>query len=166
MSDWFQVCTGIRQGAPVIPILFNVVLEYAVRLKQRNEKGVTLIHRIQLLAYVDDIAKYVAAKWVFKLRCIRRQVWGKFRQDKVCSHREGSVVTGSWWVHRSEQYYTFEKISSILFQSCLVRVIREEIKKRLHSESVHSFPFKKLIGSCLPTREVKLKYIKQSSYWL
>lgn len=51
-----EVATGLRQGNKLSPILFNLVLEKIVRENNLCE-GVELSHtKINILAYVEDIA--------------------------------------------------------------------------------------------------------------
>ena len=55
MSDRFPITNGLKQGDALKPMLFNFVLNYAIRRFQVNQDGVKLNGTHQLLAYIDDV---------------------------------------------------------------------------------------------------------------
>jgi hypothetical protein len=55
LSDTFPFENGLKQGVALGPLLFNVLLEYAITKVQENTMGLKLKGTSPPLAYADDM---------------------------------------------------------------------------------------------------------------
>jgi hypothetical protein len=55
LSENFPIQNGLKQGDALSPLLFNFILDYAIRYVQGIQMGLKLNGTQQLLAYVDDV---------------------------------------------------------------------------------------------------------------
>jgi len=56
-SDMFPIKNVLKKGDPLTPMLFNFVVEHAIRRVQVNQDCLKLNGTPQLLVYADDINK-------------------------------------------------------------------------------------------------------------
>ena len=55
LSEMFPIRNGLKQGDALSPLLFNFVLEYAIKRAQVKQDGLKLNGTHELLAYADDV---------------------------------------------------------------------------------------------------------------
>ena len=51
----FSIRKGLKQGDVLLPLFFNIALDYAIRMVQVNQDGLKLNGTHQLLFYADDL---------------------------------------------------------------------------------------------------------------
>jgi uncharacterized membrane protein YkgB len=57
----FSIRNGLKQADALSPLVFNFVLEYAIKRVQVNQGGLKLNGTHQLLVYVDDVIMLVGS---------------------------------------------------------------------------------------------------------
>ena len=60
-TETFPLISGIRQGCPVSPLLFNIVLEVlatAIR-EEKEKKGMQIGKEVKLSLFADDMILYI-----------------------------------------------------------------------------------------------------------
>ena len=55
LSDMFPIRNGLKQGDALLPLVFSLALQYAIRRVQVNQNGLKLDCKHQLLVYIDDV---------------------------------------------------------------------------------------------------------------
>jgi sorting nexin-29 len=57
---------GLKQGVGLVPLLFNIVLQYVIRKSNISTDGTLIYKSIQIAAYADDVNTMVRTQQDFK----------------------------------------------------------------------------------------------------
>jgi hypothetical protein len=141
LSDSFHIQNGLKQGNALSPLLFNFVLEYAIRKVQENQVGPKLNGTHRLMAYADDVnllgdnidtieknneTLIDASKEVgLEINVEKTKYMLLSRQENVCENRDIKTANRS-----TENVSQFKYFGTTVTNQNL---IQEEIKRRLNS---------------------------------
>jgi len=168
MSETFNIHNGLKQGDALSPLLFNLVLEYAIKELQKGEDGLRLNGITQLLTYADDVALLGDNKETLidntKTLLDRTKKLGlqvsvektKYMvTDRIQNiHNSGNLVIRD---KMFERVSNFKYLGSILNQT---NEIREELKKRINLGNACFYSVNKLLGSRVLSKRLKIRVYK------
>lgn len=164
-TDPFQVEAGVRQGDSLSALIFNLVLEAALR--KVDCLGDISYRFSQMSAYADDIAVITRnlRTLLGKLEDIKREVskvgltinWDKTKYLRMTRARQGRAPDIEIHGNRVEAVGKFKYLGSVLTSD---NNVSEEIRERIAAGGRCYFAFKKLLGSNSLHKEAKLKIYK------
>jgi len=165
VSDRFPIRNGLKQGDALSPLLFNFVLEYAIRRVQVNQGGLKLNGTHQLLAYAVDVnilggnirtLKESAEALVAATREIGLEMSADKTKYIVMSRDQNAGRNQSVRINNS----TFERVEEFKYLGTNLtnqNSIPEEIKNRLRSGNVCYHSVQNLLSSRLLSKNLKIK---------
>jgi sorting nexin-29 len=165
LSDSFPIQKGLKQGDARSPLLFNFVLEYAIRKVQETQVGLKLNVTHQLLAYADDVnllgdsidtikknteTLIDASKEVgLEINVEKTKYMLLSRHQNVGQNRYIKIAKRS-----------FENVSQFKYMGTTVtnqNLIQEEIKRRLNSGNAFHHSIQNLLSSRLLSKNLKIR---------
>lgn len=162
LSENFSVGSGLRQGDPLSPMLFNLVLETAIRAIRTNPNGTILNRLTQHLAYADDVvitarSKAALAGSFQEFETASRELGLKINVNKtVLMKTSRSSVTRE---NMDLDGYSFSAVSQFKYLGAIVtekNEMDEEVKARIAAGSRCFFSLGKAMRSKAMSRNAKL----------
>ena len=165
VSDRFPIRNVLKQGDPLLPVLFNFALQYAIRRVQVNRDGLKLNGAYQLLACSDDVnilggsihtLKVNAEALVAATREIGLEVSADKTKYMVMSRDQNAGRRHSM----KTENRSFEKVEEFTYLGTTLtnqNSIVEEIKSRLRSGNACCHSVQKLLSSRLLYKNLKIK---------
>jgi hypothetical protein len=165
LSEMFPIRNGLKQGDALSPLLFNFLLEYAIKRVQANQDGLKLHGMHQLLAYSDDVnilggsvhtVKENAEALVFATKEIGLEVNDDKSKYLVMSQdrnagRDDSVKIDNSSIEREEK---FKYLGTTLTDQ---NSIQEKIKSKLKLANACYHLVQNLLSSRLLSKNLKIK---------
>lgn len=166
ISDGFDINRGLRQGDPLSPILFNLILERIMRDSKIRTKGLIYHHKHQCMAYADDIVLVTRSKHELKeifvgLERTARKFGLIINEEKTkyMDTTNDQKVTG-FKVYTHDKEYGFERVQSFNYLGVIITEKSEEkdeIQNRLAKGSKSAGALSRLLKSKQLTRQAKIK---------
>jgi len=161
----FPIRNGLKQGDALSPLLFNFVLEYAIRRVQVNQDGLKLNGTHQLLVYADDVnilggsvhtVKKNAEALVAATKEIELEVNSHKTKYMTVSRDQNAGRIRSMKIHNSsvERVEEFKYLRTTLTNQ---NSIQEEIKSRLKLGNACYYSVQNLLSSRLLSKNLKIK---------
>ena len=167
VSDIFEIHNGLKQGDALSPLLFNLVLEHAIKSLEDKE-GVQLNGIHKLLVYADDIVLLGDSDEILKdnmhiLRSNTRELGLEVNVNKtkyMVTRRNASCnANGQLMTNEGN----FEEVAEFKYLGALItnrNEIQKEIKHRLNSGNACYYALQRLLSSRLLSKNIKLKIYK------
>ena len=156
------------KGHASSPVLFNLVLEYAIRRVQANHEGLKVNGTLQLLIYVGDVSivsgnTYTAKKNTKSLIATSEQIGVAVNAEEAkhmaisCDQQAGqnhNITT----VHKSSE--RAEQVNYLGTTLTNENSIQEDMKRRLKSGNACHHSVQNLLSSSFLSRNIKIKIHK------
>jgi len=161
----FPIRNGLKQGDDLSPLLFNFVLEYAIRRVQVNQDGLKLNGTHQLLAYANgvnilggsvDIVKKNEEALLAATEEIGLEVNAHKTKYMTMSRDQNARQIHSFKIDDSsiERVEEFKYLGTSLTKQ---NSIQEEIKSRLKLGNACYYSVQNLLSCRLLSRNLKIK---------
>lgn len=166
MSETFMVDSGLRQGDSLSPILFNIVLDAAIKRANIDVEVFSNSGPNLLLAFADDIdlvsKTTIKTKELFgKIEKETGRVGLRINEDKTKymynSRRQGRDRLGQ---NVTIDTYNFERVSEFKYLGTVITAdnsMDKEMKARIQSGNRCYYALRELFQSRLLSRSSKLK---------
>ena len=165
-SDIFYTQRGIRQGDALSCMIFNIVLEKAIREADLKVSGTIMNKSLQMLAYADDIVligrtRNVVTEAFVRLETAARKYGLQINYDKTKYMELTKRPLPEKHIKIGEQI--IEKVEEFKYLGAIVNTqanIKQEINNRLLMGNRCMYGLYNIISSKLIRKETKIKIYK------
>ena len=165
LSEMFPVRNGLKQGDVLSPLLFNFLLQYAIRRVQVNQDGFKLNGTRQLLVYADDVnilggSEHTIKKNADTLVVASKEIGLEVSADKteymVMPRDQDAGPSHSITIDNSS-FARVEEFKYLGTNLTNQNFIQEEIKSRLKSRNACYHSAQNLLSSSLLFKNLNIK---------
>jgi hypothetical protein len=165
LSDHFPIQNGLKQGDALLPLLFNLALEYAIRKVQEIQVGLKLIGTNQLLVYADDVNLLGD-----NIDTIKRNTQTLIDTSKEVGLEVNTEITKYMFLSCQQNVRKnhdikianryFENVAQLRYLEATgtnKNLIQETIKGRLNLPNTCCHSFQNLLSSCLLSKKIEYR---------
>jgi len=127
LSSFFENKTGLKQGDPLSPILFNLALQKVIQSIKMDPSGIKIgKERLNILAYADDIAligkNEIEIKLFVEMENIARKfgLWINQEKTKNMIVERKNNLKKNKIEHLKVKNYKFERVENFKYLGVII----------------------------------------------
>jgi len=161
----FPIKNGLKKRDVLLPLLFNLALDYAVRRIQVNQDGLKLNGTYQSLVYADDFNMLGGSVYTTKKNTEALLVASKESGLEVTTYKAKYMampqVQNAERIHNIQTHnISFEKVEQFKYLGKIQvnkNYNHEEIKSRLKTGNAYYYSVQNLLSSSVLSNNIKIK---------
>lgn len=168
LSEEFEIRKGVKQGDVLSPLIFNLVLEKAIRQITINPGGTIYNRQLQMLAYADDVVLIGRRKEAIQNAFVELDRGGQPLGLQVSEEKSKYMITGRRAPQQRDDRVqvgnkSLERVDEYKYLGSYINEnnnIDDDIKHRIMAGNKAMFAIDGLLRSKLLNRKCKVRLYK------